>query len=46
VENDVIEVGEVEDIQILSAPKKKTLGTRQIAAPKNGSSKKSYNNEN
>ena len=29
VENDVIEVGQEEEIQILSIPKEKTLGTRK-----------------
>lgn len=31
MKNDVIEVDEEDDIQTLSAPKKKTLGTRQKA---------------
>ena len=35
VENDVVEVGEEEDKRILSAPKKKALGTRKKGTPRN-----------
>lgn len=34
IENDVIEVGEEDDTKILSAPKKKTLGTSKKQHPK------------
>ena len=42
----MIEVGEKNDTQTSSGLKKKILGTKRIAKPKNGSSNKIYNNDN